>query len=281
MPRPRVYKTQAIVLRQRKLGEADKIVTLYCAHMGRVDAVAKGVRRTKSRLAGNLEPLTLGSYLIAEGRNLDIVTQAETVDAFPALRDDLDRLGRGLYCAELIDRLTPERSEGNPIFRLLEETLGILASESQLDLAVRRFELRLLDLLGYRPSLETCSVCDKRLEPVMNFWSAEVGGAVCPQCADDALRLAPLSVNALKVLRLMQRNSFADCARVRLSPGLAAEVEVCLTNQIRYVLEREVRSARFLESLESLPPAVAALKVAEAVSPEDEYVAEAADSVEV
>ena len=66
MPRPRVYKTQAIVLRQRKLGEADKIVTLYCAHLGKLDAVAKGVRRTKSRLAGNLEPLTYGSYLMAE-----------------------------------------------------------------------------------------------------------------------------------------------------------------------------------------------------------------------
>ena len=102
MPRPRVYKTQAIVLRQRKLGEADKIVTLYTSHQGKVDAVAKGVRRTKSRLAGHLEPLTLGSYMLAEGRELDIVTQAETVDAFAGLRADLDRVSRGLYCAELV-----------------------------------------------------------------------------------------------------------------------------------------------------------------------------------
>ena len=71
MPRPRVFKTQAIVLRQRKLGEADKIVTLFSAQRGKLDAVAKGVRRTKSRLAGHLEPLTLGSYLLAEGRELE------------------------------------------------------------------------------------------------------------------------------------------------------------------------------------------------------------------
>src|SRR5918996_5757274 len=140
MPRPRVYKTQAIVLRQRKLGEADKIVTLYCSHYGKVDAVAKGVRRTKSRLAGHLEPLTLGSYLIAEGRDLDIVTQAETVDAFPGLRDNLERLSRGLYCAELVDRLTPERSEGNPVFRLLQDTLSMLCHEDAIDLVTRRFE---------------------------------------------------------------------------------------------------------------------------------------------
>ena len=249
MPRPRVYKTQAIVLRQRKLGEADKIVTLYCSHYGRLDAVAKGVRRTKSRLAGHLEPLTLGSYLIAEGRELDIVTQAETVESFSHLRTDLERLSRGLYCAELVDRLTPERSEGNPVFRLLSETLTVLDQESELDLAVRRFELRLLDELGYRPALETCAVCDRRLEPIDNFWSAPAGGAVCPDCADDALRLRPLSLNALKVLRLLLRASYAEAARVRLSGGLMQEVEACLSDHLSYVLDREVRSARFVETL--------------------------------
>ena len=116
MPQPRVYKTQAVVLRQRKLGEADKIVTLYCSHLGKVDGVAKGIRRTKSRLAGHLEPLTFGSYLLAEGRNLDVITQAETIDAFPKIRGDLHRLSLGIYCTELVDRLVPLRSEGNPIF---------------------------------------------------------------------------------------------------------------------------------------------------------------------
>jgi len=253
MPRPRVYKAQAIVLRQRKLGEADKIVTLFCAHKGKLDAVAKGVRRTKSRLAGHLEPLTLGAYLIAEGRDLDIVTQAETVEAYAALRDDLERLSRGLYCAELVDRLTPERSEANPVFRLLQETLGLLDSEEALDLAVRRFEVRLLDELGYRPALETCAVCGRRLEPAANFWSAAAGGAVCPTCADDSLGLRPLSLNALKVLRLLLRAPFTEAARIRLSPGLAGELEACLGEQVRFVLEREVRSARFVETVRSLP----------------------------
>ncbi|HEX5368065.1 MAG TPA: DNA repair protein RecO [Dehalococcoidia bacterium] len=255
MPRPRVYKTQAIVLRQRKLGEADKIVTLYTSHQGKVDAVAKGVRRTKSRLAGHLEPLTLGSYLLAEGRELDIVTQAETVEAFPGLRADLDRVSRGLYCAELVDRLTPDRSEGNPTFRLLEQTLRYLNDAEQFDLAVRRFELKLLDELGYRPSLAECAVCHQRLEPRDNYWSADAGGAVCLRCDDSSLRLAPLSLNALKLLRLLERSPFEDAARVRVSAGLGSELERCLGDYVRYVLEREVRSARFVETLRGLPPA--------------------------
>jgi DNA repair protein RecO (recombination protein O) len=253
MPRPRVYKAQAIVLRQRKLGEADKIVTLYTAYGGKVDAVAKGVRRTKSRLGGHLEPLTHGSYLLAEGRDLDIVTQAETIDAYPALRADLDRVSRGLYCAELVDRLTPERSEGNPIYRLLEQTLGLLSASANYELAVRRFELRLLGELGYRPALIDCAVCDRRLEPQANYWSVSAGGAVCPSCADDSLRLTPLSLNGLKMLRLLQRGTFEEASRIRLSGELAFELEQCLTDYVRYILEREVRSARFVETLRTMP----------------------------
>jgi DNA repair protein RecO (recombination protein O) len=253
MPKPHVYKTQAIVLRQRKLGEADKIVTLYTSHGGKVDAVAKGVRRTKSRLAGHLEPLTLGAYLIAEGRDLDIVTQAETVQAYPHLRDDLERLTRGLYCAELVDRLTPDRSEGNPIYRLLEQTLTFLNAAPDFEVAVRRFELHLLEELGYRPALAACATCYKPLQPQANYWSVSGGGAICPDCADASLHLAPLSLNALKVLRLLERGSFEEGARVRLSGELGTELESCLTNYVRYVMEREVRSTRFVQTLRNLP----------------------------
>ena len=263
MPRPRVYKTQAIVLRQRKLGEADKIVTLFSSHHGKIDAVAKGVRRTKSRMAGHLEPLVLGSYLLAEGRELDIVTQAETVEGFPGLRGDLDRISRGLYCAELVDRLTPERSEGNPIFRLLSETLAVLDQAPDIDLAVRRFEMHFLDLLGYRPAMEACAICDRRLEPILNFWSPAAGGVVGPECADESLTLAPLSVNALKVLRVLQKASFAEAARIRLSPELMREIETSLEAQVHFVLEREVRSARFVETLRRDARVVAATRAHE------------------
>ena len=245
----RQYKTDAIVLRQRKLGEADKIVTLYTSHYGKVDAEAKGVRRTKSRLAGHLEPLTVGSYMLAEGRELDIVTQAETVEAFPQLRTDLERLSRGLYCAELVDRLTPERSEGGPIYRNLEGALRLLDREESLDIVVRYFELRLLDELGYRPLLERCAVCGKALEAVPNYWSPASGGVICPSCSDEDVALAPLSVNGLKMLRLLQRGSFAEVSRVRLSGALSAELEACLEQQVHFVLDRDVRSARFVETL--------------------------------
>lgn len=249
MPRPRVYKAQAIVLRQRKLGEADKIVTLLSAYNGKIDAVAKGVRRTKSRMSGHLEPLTLGSYLLAEGRDLDIVTQAETIEGFPAIRSDLERLSRAFYCAELADRLTPERSESNPIFRLLQTTLEEISKEDNPDRVVRYFELRLMEELGYKPELSQCAVCDRKLEPVTNFWSPQAGGVACAGCTGDLPGLTPISHNSLKVMRFLQKEPYAAIARLRLSGDLMAELELCLAQQVHYVLEREVRSSRFVETL--------------------------------
>ena len=259
MPRPpRVYKTPAIVLRQRKLGDADKIITLYTANLGKLDAVAKGVRRITSRLAGHVEPLSHGSYLVAHGRNLDIITQAQTIETFQPLRDDLDRLSRALYAAELVDRFTEERSENFALYRLLLDALRRLAQRDELDLILRSFELSLLALQGYRPELRQCVACRRPLEAEANAWAPGAGGVICPRCRRDqaALQaepqaevLRPLSVNALKVLRLLQSDRFEDAARLRIAPELAAELERHLRDAIHYALDRDVRSAAFMDTV--------------------------------
>ncbi len=259
---PRVYKSPAVVLRQRRLGEADKIISLYTANYGKVDAVAKGVRRTRSKLAGHVEPLNHGSFLLARGRNLDIITQAQTIEAFQPLREELERLSRGLYAVELVDRFTEEREENFHLYRLLLDTLRRLSQRDDLDTVLRYFEVSLLGLLGYRPELEECTSCRTRLEPVTNYWSASGGGVLCQRCLPPEEVVRPLSVNALKVLRLMQRDSFSQVARVNLPPDLARELEGHLGEYIRYVLEREVRSAAFIDAVRKRPrppaPTVAA-----------------------
>jgi DNA repair protein RecO (recombination protein O) len=249
MPPPRVYKTAAIVLRHRKLGEADKILTLFTPNYGKLDAVAKGVRRPTSKLAGHVEPLTYSALLLAKGRELDIVTQAETLEPLTPLREDLERVGRGLYAAELVDRFTPDRQESYPIFRLLLETLRRLATRDDLDLVLRYFEMQLLHELGYRPQLDRCVACEAELEPTDNFWSAASGGVLCLACGANEPLSRALSLSALKVLRLLQRSGFADAARVRIDRALAPELERHLREYIRYVLEREVRSIGFVDAV--------------------------------
>ena len=249
MTTPRIYKTEAIVLRQRKLGEAGKIVTLYTPNYGKLDAVAKGVRRPKSRLGGHLEVLTHSTVMLAQGRNLDVVTQAQTVESFAPLRGDLQRLSRALYAAELVDRFSPEGAESYHVFQLLLATLRRLAAAGKVDTVLRYLEMQLLGLAGFRPQLVSCVNCQKTLAATPNHFSPSAGGVLCPSCGPEVAGSRPLSVNALKVMRVLQGSSFAEVSRVRIGLALAQEVEMHLRAYLIHVLERDVRSAAFIDRL--------------------------------
>lgn len=249
MPRPRVYTTPAIVLRQRKLGEADRIVYLYTADLGKVEAIAKGVRKARSRLAGHVEPLTHAMFQLAQGRSLDVLTQAEAIESFQAIRDDLDRLSRALYCCELLDKFTEPRQEHVDLFRLLLDTLRRLATATDLDMPVRFYEMALLDIMGYRPEIDDCVTCRRRLEAMTNYWSAGAGGVVCPDCLTEETAVRPISVNAVKLLRVLLHGTFADAARISVAQELASELERALLEYVRWVLERDLRTAAFIDAV--------------------------------
>jgi DNA repair protein RecO (recombination protein O) len=246
---PRVYATPAIVLRHRKLGDADKIVTLYTANFGKVDAVAKGVRRVTSRLAGSVEPLSHGSFMLAHGRSLDIITQAQPIETFQPLRDDLSRLSHALYAAELIDRATEERSENFALYRLLLDTLRRLCLDSDLDLVLRFFELSLLGELGYRPQLQSCVICHDESKPDARFITASSGGIVCDDCRPPEIVLHGITPEALAALRILQSGSFSDVRELHLEPGTKEEMERHLRDSFHYALDRDVRSALFLDTV--------------------------------
>lgn len=261
MSASRNYQAHGIILRQTKLGEFDKIITTYTAEFGKIRAVAKGVCRPKSKLGGNVEPLTHSLMLIAKGRNLDIVTQSQTIDGFLDLKSDLWRMACGLYLLELVDYFTVEGAENRPLFDLLLDTLNQLSQPDSNEIALRYFELHLLQQLGYRPQLHRCVNCDSPLRPVVNFLSPGKGGLLCPRCnfeesdryeqsgASSARHVTPLSVEALKVLRLWQGCDYATARRVRVNPDLSAELEHALCQYIEYTLQRELRSLAWLRQL--------------------------------
>ncbi len=266
MSTPRSYQTQGIILRQTKLGEFDKIVTIYTPEFGQLRAVAKGACRPKSKLGGNVEPLTYSLMLLAKGRNLDIVTQSQTINGFLALKSDLWHMACGLYILELVDSFTVEGGENRPLFDLLLDTLNQLSEPDSNETALRYFELHLLHHLGYRPQLRRCVSCDLPLKPVVNFFSPSKGGLLCPHCNSEenhrseqieAISLKPslpLSVGALKILRLWQSCDYATARRVRVKPELSSELERVLCEYIRYILQRELKSLTWLKELRNLPP---------------------------
>lgn len=249
----RIYRTEAVVLRRSDLGEADRILTLYTPQYGKLRAVAKGVRRPISKLRGHLELFTRSKVLLARGRNLDVLTGAETVDPYRGLRGEeagtLERIGHAYYLAELLDRFTEDGIENRAVWDLLVGTLRALSDGVSPTIVARGYELRLLGLLGYQPGLDQCAGCGQPLRPDQNTYSLEMGGVLCPECRAQDPAAEPLSVNALKLLRLLARQEPATVARLRISPALADEVEGVLRRSIRQVAERDIESLAVLRSL--------------------------------
>jgi hypothetical protein len=151
--------------------------------------------------------------------------------------------------AELVDRFTEEHIENTPLYQLLLAALGALSRGRDLDLELRAFELHLLRLVGYQPQLFHCVACSRPLEPGRNAFSAAAGGVLCPGCGLGESLRREVSLDALKVLRFLQTNDFAAFARLRVGPTLNEELEALLGEYIRYLLERNLKSAEFLQTL--------------------------------
>jgi DNA repair protein RecO (recombination protein O) len=202
----RSYKTEAVVLRSIRFGEADRVLHLYTLDRGRIGAMAKGVRKTKSRFGARLEPLSHVDLLLHQGSGeLQTVTGVELVRSHHAAREHQYRLGIGLLGAEAMLRLFTEQ-EGNPrAFRALTRFLDLLdelaplPTRPALDPLALSFQLKLLWLSGYLPHLTSCAECGSETEPLVGY-SAKAGGAVCRGCATGALALSPAGITGIEGL---------------------------------------------------------------------------------
>ena len=249
MTRPRDYQTEAIIIKKTKLGEADRILTLYTPGLGKIQGVAKGVRRPKSKLSGHLELLTHSHVTLARGHNLDTITGSQTIDSFMPLKSDLWLTSYGLYLIELDNQITAEHVGDEHLFRLLLDTLQNLCETNNRELLLRYFEVHLLEEAGYRPQLQECVACHRVLEPVANSFCANIGGMLCPVCSLNQPFARPISVNALKVLRFIQRNNYNTVGRLKINTALSLELEAITRSYLKYLLERDVRSANWLDEL--------------------------------
>jgi DNA repair protein RecO (recombination protein O) len=245
----RSIRAEAVVLRHSDWGEADRLLSIYTREMGKLRAIAKGVRKMHSRKAGHLQPFTRVSLQLARGRDLFIITQAETVHPYLHLRQDLLLLGYAAYVVELLDRFTYENDDNNSIYRLLWKTLARLDAESDPLLAVHYYEIHLLDLLGYRPELFKCVNCENEIKPEDQFFSATRGGVLCSSCGKTDRHTRRISMTALKYLRHFQRSSYAEASRARLSPTINQEIDSLMQHYLTFILERNLNSPAFLQHL--------------------------------
>jgi DNA repair protein RecO (recombination protein O) len=214
------------------------VVLLTLGH-GKVRAVAKGVRKTKSRLGVRLEMFTHVKVLMHEGRELDVVSHAEAIDRFKALRDDLDRLTRGAAVVEVVDQLAQERQADPRLYQMLLGALRTLAARPS-PLVVPAFYWKVLANEGVQPQLDACVSCGSP-GPFVAF-DLDEGGVLCRSCR----RGAAVSEGALALVRRILGGDLVAVLVEPPSPS-AHEVEVLATRAMEHHLERRLRSAGLLE----------------------------------
>ena len=250
MPAPRTYRAEALVLKNAPFGEAGLMVTLHSREWGKLRVVANGARKANSRLVGHLEPLTLTRLLLARGRTLDTVVQAEVAGTFPNLRAGLAAMTRAQFVTELVDGFGSEDSPNEPLYELAVDTLSVLERDPNRDLTLRHFELHLLQVSGFMPELFHCVECRRSIEPDRHRYSVDSGGTLCLDCRPAGAQVSPLSLRALKVLRFLHRSRVDELPDLQTSPAVSREVTALLSASTQHWLGREIRSNSFLKVLE-------------------------------
>jgi DNA repair protein RecO (recombination protein O) len=245
----RSYRAQGIVIRHRELGEADRILSLYTLEKGKVQAIAKGVRKIKSRKAGHLEPFTQVILQLAKGRNLDVITQVDTIRNFENIKKNLILTAQASYVLEILDRFTYEEGENRPLYNLLIETLVRLDNGISPAIAVHYYEVHLMDILGFRPQLQECVVCGAAIQPENQYFSAKLGGVICPRSLSGDPSAWSISMEALKYLRFFQRSPWPQVKNRSIPEEVDKELSVLIEKYLTYLLEYNLKTPGFLDAI--------------------------------
>ncbi|HKX18980.1 MAG TPA: DNA repair protein RecO [bacterium] len=268
-----VYKVGAVVLRHQPVGEADRVLTLFTLEYGKLRVSARGVRKTTSRLAGRVQPYTEGRFLLARGRTLDVVAQAEVVRSFAGLQQDLLRSAYAAYVAELVDRFLPERDRHPDIFEALVDAFGVIetASEDEAEVYALWFSLHLADSLGYRPELERCVECGRplpsgpaaadsdalRAERSAAGWtfSPAAGGALCPVCTPDQPAVVRVAPGVLATGAYLLRGTAERARRLRVPERQRRVLAGLVQAHLEYHLDGRLRAPAVIARLRQGEPA--------------------------
>ena len=238
-----LYRDVGVVLRTYKLRESDRIIVLHTAENGKVRAVAKGVRKTKSKFGARLEPMSHVRVMLYRGRELDIVSQAEAVEPLSPMLSSLDRASQGLAAVEAVDQLSLEREPNPQLYRMLVGVLRTIATTSS-PLNVAAFYWKLLANEGMRPELDRCLRCGEE-EPAIQFvaFDLQEGGVLCRSCRSGQAISAP----ALGVLRDILGGRLVHALALEESP-VTHEVSSLATRALEFHIERRLRAVAMFET---------------------------------
>ena len=238
-----------IVLRRIELGETDLIITVFTRECGKLSAAAKGSRRPGSKLGGASEPLTYSKLMLASGRDLYVLTQAEIKESFPHIRNEITSVAYGVYLLELVNAFVDLRQPNADVFDSLLSALYILEGGIDPEIAARYFEIQLLSILGYEPHIDQCLKCGRKPTREVISFSPAMGGIVCSACGRppaDSVQARAAVATYISALKIAQPPRLKD---MQFPKGARGDMARILRRHIRYQLEHDLKSAEFIDTI--------------------------------
>lgn len=241
----RTYTVTALCLRGYPLKEADKILVLMTREEGLKRVVAKGLRKPKNKIGGRLEPFRENHVMLAKGRNMDIVTQVDSVKAYDGPRQDFDLMAAGMSASELLMAFLEDNDPHPEVYDLYVELLTTLKPGADAAVLLTAFELHLLDIIGYRPVLDFCMSCERPIEWGTDVYglNIEAGGVTCLHCESlMAGRVRKLTPEAWQILRVLQETTLTECAAFAGDTTVLAGIRHALKEYLSFRAEKELKA---------------------------------------
>ena len=251
------FMTNAINLQSYNLSESDKIIVMYSKEKGLIRGVAKGSKKASSKLGGRMEMLVANKLILHKGRNLDTICQAEALNTFFNLRNDMDKLFYSMYTAEIVKNFgvedDPNSEEIYNLFFSFLESMANAPKKLDIMLAVIRFQLKIMHISGYSLELSQCTKCGQNIEKEELFFSFEQGGVVCECCKPSSLVSTRFHYKIRDFLKALLEADFAEKTKY---DDLATE-RICdfcfelLKKYIEYYSPRQFKTTSMLENIKS------------------------------
>lgn len=234
------YKFTGIILGKYNVGEADRIYTIYTLEKGKIKALAKGVRKSQARLAGNLENFSLVDLAIAKGKGTGKITGSIVENNFRNLRNNLEALENVFEASKILDKLTSVEEKDDDVFNLLKEYLETIneassGKEEKISLITQGFILKLLDSLGYKIEVAHCVKCSSALPKDGNYFSAEKGGIICAACLEDMGSRIGVSNNVIKLIRIFFQNRIKSLLKLKVEPKEIDNLKIITREFIQWI----------------------------------------------
>ncbi|MBW8348146.1 DNA repair protein RecO [Bacillus sp. IITD106] len=244
-----VEKYEGIVIRTTDYGESNKIVTIYSREAGKIAGMARGAKKTNSRLASSTQLFTYGYFMIHGNRGIGTMQQAELISSLKGIREDIFKTAYASYIAELMDKGTGEQERNPFLFELLRQTLQYINDDYDPDIITNIFEMKMLNVLGLYPEMNQCAICGNT-EAQFGF-SIKENGLICHLCFDKDPHFFPLSQTTVKLLRLFYFFDINRLGSISVKPETKKELKDVISLYYDEYSGLQLKSKRFLDQLDT------------------------------